>query len=84
MRAAFVRGEGEGALHDDATWLLDFYETFKDFVAADVTETALTSLAKVDGRFGARPRVPFKCTHPLTRWSHSRPPNQKKKPKLYS
>ena len=52
VRAAFVRGEDEGALHDDATWLLDFYETFKDFVAADVTETALSSLAMVDGRFG--------------------------------
>ena len=53
--AAFVRGEAEGALHDDATWLLDFYETFKEFVTADVTENALTSLAQVLGRFGARP-----------------------------
>lgn len=53
-----MRGEGEGALHDDATWLLDFYETFKDFVAQDVTETALSSLARVGGRFGAQPALP--------------------------
>ena len=60
--AAFVRGEDEGALHDDATWLLDFYDTFKEFVTADVTENALSSLAQVLGRFGAR-FPPHRCTH---------------------
>lgn len=39
-------------MHNDATWLLDFYDTFKDFVAQDVTDTALSSLAQVVGRFG--------------------------------
>ncbi|BDA46854.1 g11016 [Coccomyxa elongata] len=48
---AFVRGEEEGSMRDDATFLLDFYDTFKDFVASDVTDIALSSLAKIDGRF---------------------------------
>ena len=39
-------------MHDDATWLLDFYDTFKDFVGNDVLDLALTSLANVEGRFG--------------------------------
>lgn len=51
--AAFVRGEDVGSMQDDATFLLDFYDTFKDFVASDVTDIALSSLAKIDGRFGA-------------------------------
>jgi hypothetical protein len=59
--AAFVRGEEEDILHNDATWLLDFYDTFKDFVAQDVTDTALSSLAQVIGRFGAQPGHP-RCT----------------------
>ena len=50
--AAFVRGDDEGSLHDDATWLLDFYDTFKDFVGSDVLDLALSSLANVEGRFG--------------------------------
>ena len=33
-------------MHDDATWLLDFYDTFKDFVGNDVLDLALTSLAQ--------------------------------------
>lgn len=53
MTLAFVRGEEEGSMRDDATFLLDFYDTFKDFVASDVTDIALSSLAKIDGRFGA-------------------------------
>lgn len=52
MLAAFMRGDDEGAMHDDATWLLDFYDTFKDFVGNDVLDLALTSLANVEGRFG--------------------------------
>ena len=52
MLAAFVRGDDEGTMHDDATWLLDFYDTFKDFVGNDVLDLALTSLANVEGRFG--------------------------------
>ena len=39
-------------MHDDATWLLDFYDTFKDFVGKDVLDLALNSLANVEGRFG--------------------------------
>ena len=39
-------------MHDDATWLLDFYDTFKDFVGNDVLDLALASLANVEGRFG--------------------------------
>ena len=53
LTSAFVRGEEEGSMRDDATFLLDFYDTFKDFVANDVTDIALSSLAKIDGRFGA-------------------------------
>ena len=56
-----MRGEEEAALHDDATWLLDFYETFKEFVTADVTENALSSLAQVLGRFGAQPCFVHQC-----------------------
>lgn len=47
-----MRGEEAESFHDDATFLLDFYDTFKDFVASDVTDIALSSLAKIDGRFG--------------------------------
>jgi len=50
--AAFVRGDDEDTVHDDATWLLDFYDTFKDFVGNDVLDLALNSLANVEGRFG--------------------------------
>jgi hypothetical protein len=42
-------------MHDDATWLLDFYDTFKDFVGKDVLDVALNSLANVEGRFGQCP-----------------------------
>ena len=54
MRAAFMRGDDESAVHDDATWLLDFYDTFKDCLGKDVLDLALTSLANVEGRFGKR------------------------------
>jgi hypothetical protein len=56
--AAFVRGEEEDILHNDATWLLDFYDTFKDFVAQDITDAALSSLAQVIGRFGQHAPFP--------------------------
>lgn len=52
MLAAFVRGDDEGTLHDDATWLLDFYDTFRDCLGNDVLDLALNSLANVEGRFG--------------------------------
>lgn len=48
---AFMRGDDEDTVHDDATWLLDFYDTFKDFVGKDVLDLALNSLANVEGRF---------------------------------
>ncbi|KAK9918333.1 hypothetical protein WJX75_003254 [Coccomyxa subellipsoidea] len=48
---AFMRGDGEDTMRDDAAFLLDFYDTFKDFVASDVTDIALSSLAKIEGRF---------------------------------
>ena len=51
--AAFVRGEDADAGHNDAAWLLDFYQTFADFGGRDVTDTALNSLANVKGQFGA-------------------------------
>ncbi len=50
--AAFMRGDEEDSMRDDAAFLLDFYDTFKDFVASDVTDIALSSLAKIEGRFG--------------------------------
>ena len=54
MRAtAFVRGEDEGANHNDAAWLLDFYETFADDIDADCTDHALSALSQIEGRFGA-------------------------------
>ena len=52
MLAAFVRGDDEDTMHDDATWLLDFYDTFKDCLGKDVLDLALNSLAKVEGSFG--------------------------------
>ena len=55
MAAAFMRGDGEDTMRDDAAFLLDFYDTFKDFVASDVTDIALSSLAKIEGRFGRPP-----------------------------
>ncbi|KAK9832751.1 hypothetical protein WJX81_008373 [Elliptochloris bilobata] len=48
---AFVRGENEGANHNDAAWLLDFYSTFADDIDADCTDHALSALSQVDGRF---------------------------------
>ena len=51
--AAFVRGEDEGANHNDASWLLDFYQTFADDIDADCTDHALSALSQIEGRFGA-------------------------------
>ena len=71
--AAFVRGDDEDTVHDDATWLLDFYDTFKDFVGNDVLDLALNSLANVEGRFGEgalRPLLNIVCNlahHAFTR-----------------
>lgn len=53
--AAFVRGDDEGTVHDDATWLLDFYDTFRDCLGKDILDLALNSLANVEGRFGEAP-----------------------------
>ena len=59
--AAFVRGDDEDTMHDDATWLLDFYDTFKDCLGKDVLDLALNSLANVEGRFGKT------CSQPCNR-----------------
>ena len=48
-------------MHDDATWLLDFYDTFKDCLGKDVLDLALNSLANVEGRFGKTCSQP--CNH---------------------
>ena len=50
--AAFVRGDNGDTVHDDATWLLDFYDTFRDCLGNDVLDLALNSLANVEGTFG--------------------------------
>lgn len=47
---AFVRGEPPST-NNDATWLLDFYETFNLYTAPDVTELALRALSKIQGQF---------------------------------
>lgn len=49
LGAAFVRGEPDldPETHNDAKWLLDFYDTFKEFNSRDVTDTALRSLSQV-------------------------------------
>jgi hypothetical protein len=49
---AFVRGDPEpGAGDNDATWLLKFYETFKECAADKTMPAALASLAHTQGRF---------------------------------
>ncbi len=50
-----MRGEEADTAHNDATWLLEFYDTFKNFTSNDVTDEALDSLAKVRGQFGELP-----------------------------
>ena len=52
--SAFVRGEAEGANHNDAAWLLDFYSTFAEDIDADASDHALSALSQVEGRFGVR------------------------------
>ncbi|GAB4818721.1 hypothetical protein N2152v2_005767 [Parachlorella kessleri] len=48
---AFMRGE-EPPVHDDAEWLLDFYQSFSMHAnASDVTEAALRALSLVSGPF---------------------------------
>ena len=47
-----MRGEpAPPATTNDAAWLLKFYETFMDATDADVTQAALSSLAKLRGNF---------------------------------
>ncbi|KAK9828559.1 hypothetical protein WJX72_000752 [[Myrmecia] bisecta] len=48
---AFIRGEEADVSRNDATWLLDFYDTFKNFTSLDITDEALDSLARVRGQF---------------------------------
>lgn len=50
MHDAFMRGEPETDIND-ATWLLKFYETFKDCAADMTMPAALASLAHTRGRF---------------------------------
>ena len=49
-----MRGEAEGANHNDAAWLLDFYSTFAEDIDADASDHALSALSQVEGRFGVR------------------------------
>ena len=46
-----MRGE-EPPVHDDAEWLLDFYQSFSMHAnASDVTEAALRAMSLVSGPF---------------------------------
>lgn len=47
---AFVRGDSDPD-RDEATWLIDYYSSFKDFNSHDATEGVLAALNKMDGNF---------------------------------
>ena len=75
-----MRGEpAEPPTTNDASWLLNFYETFMDASDEDVTQAALGALAKLRGNFafvlydaGGSSTAAHLATHLLTdRPSHS-------------
>lgn len=47
----FVRGEAEALVDNDASFLLQFYETFKDAAPEKTMPTALQALSLMKGRF---------------------------------
>eukprot|EP00884_Botryococcus_braunii_P014886 jgi/Botrbrau1/23399/Bobra.0051s0045.2 len=48
---AYIRGDDIKPDANDAAWLLDLYDSFKQFVAEDVAESALSTLCNLRGQF---------------------------------